>query len=69
MADRHSFLSDLIDSFLGSNLPILLIILSLVTGGIALMITPREEEPQIVVPVADVMVMYPGGSARVSIST
>ena len=64
MADRHSFLSDLIDSFLGSNLPILLIILSLVAGGIALTITPREEEPQIVVPVADVMVMYPGGSAR-----
>ena len=64
MAARHSFLSDLIDSFLGSNLPVLLIILSLVAGGIALGITPREEEPQIVVPVADVMVMYPGGSAQ-----
>ena len=27
-------------------------------------LTPREEEPQIVVPLADVMVMYPGGSAQ-----
>jgi multidrug efflux pump subunit AcrB len=29
-----------------------------------LIATPREEEPQIVVPLADVMVMYPGGSAE-----
>ena len=27
-------------------------------------VTSREEEPQIVVPLADVMVMYPGGSAE-----
>ena len=27
------------------------------------MITPREEEPQIVVPLADVMVNFPGRSA------
>ncbi|HPR50209.1 MAG TPA: efflux RND transporter permease subunit [Deltaproteobacteria bacterium] len=64
MAAKHKFLSNVIDSFLDSNLPILLIILSLVAGGIALSITPREEEPQIVVPLADVMIMYPGGSAQ-----
>jgi hypothetical protein len=33
-------------------------------GAAALLLTPREEEPQIVVPLADVMVMYPGGSAQ-----
>ncbi len=64
MAGERRFLSGLIDSFLGSNIPVLLIILSLVAGGFALSITPREEEPQIVVPLADVMVMYPGGSAQ-----
>ena len=64
MRAKHTFLSNVIDSFLGSNLPVLLIILSLAAGGIALGITPREEEPQIVVPLADVMIMYPGGSAQ-----
>ena len=31
-------------------------------GMFALMLTPREEEPQIVVPMIDVMVMMPGAS-------
>ena len=54
----------IIDSFLKGNLPILLIIISLVAGAMALTLTPREEEPQIVVPLADIMVTYPGGSAQ-----
>ena len=62
--NKHSFLSGLIGSFLRGNLAILLIIISLVAGAAALILTPREEEPQIVVPLADVMVMYPGGSAE-----
>ncbi|MEW8009280.1 MAG: efflux RND transporter permease subunit, partial [Candidatus Thiodiazotropha endolucinida] len=33
-------------------------------GFIALIITPREEEPQIIVPLADVLVSAPGLSAR-----
>ena len=31
---------------------------------VALAVTSREEEPQIVVPLADVMIAYPGGSAE-----
>jgi multidrug efflux pump subunit AcrB len=57
-------MSGLIAGFLKGNFAILLILVSLVAGAIALVSTPREEEPQIVVPLADVMVMYPGGSAE-----
>ncbi len=61
---RKSIFSGLIDAFLQGNLAILLMILSLLAGVAALMATPREEEPQIVVPLADVLVSYPGGSAE-----
>lgn len=63
MAHEYGLLSKIIRSFLRGNLAILLILISLAAGVVALLITPREEEPQIVVPLADVLVMYPGGSA------
>ena len=61
---KHSVVGKIIETFLKGNLAILLIIIALAAGAAALFITPREEEPQIVVPMADVMVMYPGGSAE-----
>ena len=64
MGHKKSIFSGLIEAFLRGNLAILLIIVSLAAGAAALIVTPREEEPQIVVPLADVMVMYPGGSAE-----
>jgi multidrug efflux pump subunit AcrB len=54
------FLVRLIDVFLKGDLAPLLILLSLLGGAVALYATPREEEPQIVVPMADVVVMAPG---------
>ena len=42
--------------FLTSKFPILMILISLSMGGAALLLTPREEEPQIVVPLADIYV-------------
>lgn len=63
METQKSFLGGIIDTFLTGNLAILFIIISLAAGTAALLLTPREEEPQIVVPVADVIVMYPGGDA------
>ena len=63
MTEGGSPISRIIDKFLQGNLAILLILISLVAGAMALALTPREEEPQIVVPVADIIVMYPGGSA------
>ena len=61
---KHSFTSGILQAFLKGNLAILLILISLAAGAAALLITPREEEPQIVVPLADVMVMMPGSSAE-----
>ena len=54
----------IVAAFLRGNMSILLIILSLAAGMVALTLTPREEDPQIVVPLADVIVQYPGGSAE-----
>ena len=45
-------------------LPLILIIGAILGGVLALLITPREEEPQIVVPLADVLVEAPGLGAR-----
>lgn len=54
----------IVELFLVSRLPIILIILSLVAGAAALLVSPREEEPQIVVPVVDVLIQFPGASAK-----
>lgn len=53
----------IVEAFLVSKLPIIFIIACLLAGAAALYITPREEEPQIVVPVVDVMINFPGASA------
>jgi len=64
MDEKLSFMGRVVDTFLRGNLAVLLMIISLAAGAVALMVTPREEDPQIVVPLADVMVSYPGGSAE-----
>ena len=61
---KHSIIGGVIAAFLKGNLAILLIVIALAAGAAALFLTPREEEPQIVVPLADIMVMYPGGTAQ-----
>jgi multidrug efflux pump subunit AcrB len=57
------FTGKVVEAFLGSKLPIIFILASLLAGAAALILTPREEEPQIVVPVVDVMIGFPGASA------
>ncbi len=47
-----------------SPMPAMIMLLALLSGCVALWLTPREEEPQIVVPVADVIVNAPGLSAE-----
>ena len=49
--------------FLTSQLSIILIALAVCMGIAAVILTPREEDPQIVVPMADVYVQVPGCSA------
>ncbi len=48
---------------LGGGLPKLLFVIGIVAGILSLVLTPREEEPQIVVPVVDVFVEAPGLTA------
>lgn len=61
---NQDFLSGIVSIFLHSNLSVMLIIFSLIVGAAALAITPREEDPQIVVPLADVYVNFPGRTAH-----
>ena len=61
---KSDWLSRLLDSTLRGSLPLLLLLVAFAGGLIALMVTAREEEPQIVVPMADVMVTAPGLSAE-----
>jgi multidrug efflux pump subunit AcrB len=49
-------------AFIKSKLTLLLIIASLAIGAFSVYLTPSEEEPQIVVPLADIFVMYNGAS-------
>ncbi|HNZ64407.1 MAG TPA: efflux RND transporter permease subunit [Smithella sp.] len=51
-------------AFIRSKLTPLLVVAALFLGIFAVLITPREEEPQIVVPMIDVFVNYPGASAK-----
>jgi multidrug efflux pump subunit AcrB len=60
---HEDLLTRIVRLFLTSKLSLLLIVFSLVVGIGALLITPREEDPQIVVPVADVYISFPGYSA------
>jgi len=60
---EHGFTNRIVKIFLESNLSIILILLAAAIGLAALGLTPREEDPQIVVPLADVYVNFPGRSA------
>ncbi|MCB1056340.1 MAG: efflux RND transporter permease subunit, partial [Acidobacteria bacterium] len=51
-------------AFLESKLTPLLVTASLFLGAFAVLVTPREEEPQIKVPMIDVFVGLPGASAQ-----
>ena len=51
-------------AFIQSKLTPLIVVASILLGIFAVVVTPREEEPQIVVPMIDVLVSYPGASAQ-----
>ena len=51
-------------SFINSKLTPLIIVFSVVMGVFATLALPREEEPQIIVPMIDIFVQMPGASAR-----
>ena len=61
--DPKGFFVGIVSGFLTGKNALLLLLLSLALGAAAVFGTPREEEPQIVVPLADVFVSAPGYSA------
>ncbi|HEX9799819.1 MAG TPA: efflux RND transporter permease subunit [Thermoanaerobaculia bacterium] len=52
------------EAFLDAKLTPLLVAAALLVGAFAVLVTPREEEPQIRVPMIDVFVQLPGASAE-----
>ncbi len=50
--------------FLHSQMTPLLALVAVLLGAFAVLVTPREEEPQISVTMANVLIAYPGASAR-----
>jgi len=50
--------------FQDNHLTPLIMLLSVILGVLAVVVTPKEEEPQIDVTMADIMVSFPGASAR-----
>jgi multidrug efflux pump subunit AcrB len=51
-------------TFIDSKLTPLVIVAAILLGGAALVLLPREEEPQIKVPMVDVLVSMPGSNAQ-----
>ena len=56
------FAGRLAETFADSKLTLLVLVGSLLLGLLALILLPREEEPQIKVPMIDVLVSMPGAS-------
>ena len=60
--EKKSFATRLSEVFIDSKITPLLILATILLGLFSLSLTPREEEPQIIVPMIDVMVMHPGAT-------
>ncbi len=50
--------------FINSKLTPLVMVFAILLGAFAVLETPREEEPQIIVPMMDVLVQMPGSTAQ-----
>ena len=63
-AARLGFAGRVARAFINSKLTPLVVITSVLLGAAAILLLPREEEPQIKVPMIDVLVAMPGFSAK-----
>ena len=59
---KEGFAGKIANVFIGSKLTVLLMVMFLAIGIYSSFLIPREEEPQIDVPMADIFVGYPGAS-------
>jgi len=60
---RTGIAGKLAQAFIDSKLTPLLMLTALLVGIFSTFLTPREEEPQIIVPIVDMFVPFPGSSA------
>ncbi|MFN3263890.1 MAG: efflux RND transporter permease subunit, partial [Aquificaceae bacterium] len=58
----YGFAGRLANYFIDSKLTPVIILVSLALGLFAVITTPKDEEPQIVVPMIDIMISYPGAT-------
>lgn len=58
----YGFAGRLANYFIDSKLTPIIILVSLALGLFAIVATPKEEEPQIIVPMIDIMIAYPGAT-------
>jgi multidrug efflux pump subunit AcrB len=61
---KEGFAGKLAKIFIRSKLSILLMIAFLFLGAFSILLIPREEDPQIKAPMADIMVAYPGATPK-----
>jgi multidrug efflux pump subunit AcrB len=61
---QQGFSGKIANAFIQSKLTILLMIAFLLIGTYSTFLIPREEEPQIEVPIADIMVGFPGAEPK-----
>ncbi|HSN07955.1 MAG TPA: efflux RND transporter permease subunit, partial [Hanamia sp.] len=61
---KNGFAGNIAKAFIKSKLTILLMIAFLLIGGYSTYLIPREEEPQIKVPMADIFIGYPGAEPK-----
>jgi len=61
---RYGLAGRMAHGWINSKLTPLFIVASLLVGAFSVLMLPREEEPQIIVPMIDVMVSMPGASVK-----
>src|SRR6476646_11712981 len=64
LAGELGFAGRIARAFIDSKLTPLVVITSVLLGAAAIIMLPREEEPQIKVPMIDVLVVMPGSTAK-----
>src|SRR5512134_3159287 len=64
MKGRFGFAGKIAHAFIDSKLTPLIIAAAILLGLGAVLLLPREEEPQIIVPMIDIFVQMPGASAK-----
>lgn len=63
-SQKYGIAEKIASSFIKSKITPLLVIASLFIGIVSVILTPKEEEPQIIVPMVDIIVPYPGAKVK-----